>query len=194
MRGEIMLKILEGVKDLMIDGIDTIEAILNSGYGASRFKIERELEKIRQGKYEREKKERSKQKFYSVLSRLKKDGLIKDGRKKGKKFFSITNKGLVKIGQLKKIKEEGLPTKKYKKEKGEKTAIIIFDIPENERRKRNWVREALKNMDFKMVQKSVWIGKIKIPKEFLNNLEVLELLDFVKIFEISKTGSLETVV
>ena len=87
-----------------------------------------------------------------------------------------------------------MPTKKYKKEKGEKTAIIIFDIPENERRKRNWVREALKNMDFKMVQKSVWIGKIKIPKEFLNNLEVLELLDFVKIFEISKTGSLETVV
>jgi len=188
-----MLKILEGVRDLIIDGIDTTEAILNSGYGASHFRIEKELEKIRQDKYEREEKERSRQKFYSVLSKLKKDGLIKDERKKGERFFTITGKGLVKINQLKKIKEESLPNKKYKREKGEKMAIVIFDIPENERRKRDWIREVLKNMDFKMAQKSVWIGKIKIPKEFLNDLEVFKLLEFVKIFEISKTGNLENI-
>jgi len=193
MRGDIILKILEGVKDLLVDGVDTVEAILNAGYGASHFKIEKELKKIRQDKYEREEKSKNRQKFHNILSKLKKDNLIKNEEKEGKKFFIITKKGLEKIKQLKRIKEKSMPSKKYHKEKTGKAIIIIFDIPENKRKKRDWIREVLKNMDFEMVQKSVWIGKVKIPKEFLDDLKMLELLDFVKIFEVSKTGNLETI-
>jgi hypothetical protein len=42
-----------------------------------------------------------------------------------------------------------------------------------------------------MVQKSVWVGKTKIPQDFLDDLFKLKLVDFVEIFEISRTGSLK---
>jgi len=82
----------------------------------------------------------------------------------------------------------------YQKERGNKFIIVVFDIPEIQKRKRNWLRAALKNLDFKMVQKSVWFGRVKIPKEFLDHLCEMKLIDYVEIFEISKTGSLERLV
>jgi hypothetical protein len=42
-----------------------------------------------------------------------------------------------------------------------------------------------------MVQKSLWLGKVKIPEEFLVDIRKLSLLDYVEIFEITKTGSLK---
>ena len=68
--------------------------------------------------------------------------------------------------------------------------IVVFDVPEKERRKRDWLRSVLKRLELKMVQKSVWIGKVKIPKELLDDLFNLKLLDYVEIFEVSKSGSL----
>ena len=45
-----------------------------------------------------------------------------------------------------------------------------------------------------MIQKSVWIGKVKIPKEFLDDLFKLRLIDYIEIFEISKAGSLKNLI
>ena len=71
--------------------------------------------------------------------------------------------------------------------------IVTFDIPERERRKRDWLRGALRNLGLAMVQKSVWIGKVKIPGELVEDMKSMRILDFVEIFEISKTGSLQQV-
>src|SRR3990167_838001 len=72
--------------------------------------------------------------------------------------------------------------------------IVIFDIPERERRKRAWLRLALKNIGLKLIQRSVWMGKVKIPKEFLDDIRELHLVNFVEIFEITKSGSLNQVI
>ena len=80
----------------------------------------------------------------------------------------------------------------YSKEKGQFT-IVVFDIPEKERSKRAWIREVLKNLDLKMIQKSVWVGKVKIPKQFIDDLDKFNMVDFVEIFEISKAGSLKQI-
>ena len=99
----------------------------------------------------------------------------------------LTNK--LKI--LKKQPIGPLLEKTYEKESSERVTIVIFDIPEKERRKRDWLRAVLKNLGLKMIQKSVWIGKVKIPEALIKDLKRLNLIECVEIFEVSRTGSLE---
>ena len=77
--------------------------------------------------------------------------------------------------------------------KFEKINAKDIDIPESERKKRAWLRSALKNLNFKMIQQSVWIGKVRIPEEFLRDLRNMHLTEYVEIFEISKAGSLQQI-
>lgn len=198
MKGEIILKILEVIEDMVVGTADLLDAILSSGYGASYGKLNYKLSKRqreRESKLtEREFKKQERQKYYNLLFYLKRAGLIEEKNKDSKKFFILTKKGKDKLMLLKNKNNEKLPDFFYEKEKSSKFTIVIFDIPETERRKRDWLRVVLKNLNFKMIQKSVWIGKVKIPKEFLDDLFKLKLIDFVEVFEISKTGSLERLV
>ena len=72
-----------------------------------------------------------------------------------------------------------------------KTCVIIFDIPEIEKYKRDLLRDALKKIGLRMLQKSVWIGKYDIPKELIDYLRRLQIIEYVQIFEVSRAGSLE---
>ena len=88
-------------------------------------------------------------------------------------------------------KSKSLPDNgRYKTESDDELKIIIFDIPEEERQKRDWLRSVLKNLKFSMLQKSVWVGKGKLPKEFINDLSKYKIISYVDIFAISKYGSL----
>lgn len=191
------MKILDAIETAAVNTTDLLNVILSSSYGASYGKLNREFLK-KQGKRESKSLEKrlrreARQKYYNLIYYLKKGGLIKERQKQksGKNFFILTNNGREKLFRLKQRSREKLPEVSYLKESGDKFVIVIFDVPEKERGKRDWLRFALNNMGLKMVQKSVWMGKIKIPKEFLGDLLKLKLLDFVEIFEISKTGSLE---
>ena len=123
------------------------------------------------------------QRFYSMLNRLKRDGLIK--RKKTDKgvFWDITFFGLNKLKILEENKVD------YKSESDNKFKIILYDIPEKERKKRAWLREVLRRLEFKMLQQSAWIGKNKIPEDFLADLQRKNLLPFIHILEVTKTGT-----
>ena len=69
----------------------------------------------------------------------------------------------------------------------------MFDIPEKEKWKRVWLREVLGLCGFKMLQRSVWAGKNKIPEEFLADLRNFNMLEYVHIFEVSKKGTLKEI-
>lgn len=195
MKGEITLKILESVKGIMINTTDLFDAILSSGYGASYGKMQYELSKRqreRQNKeFIQEQRKRLKQRYYKMMYVLKQDGLIERKQKDKKKFWILTEKGKDKLTSFRKKNKKCLPEILYPKEKADKVIVAIFDVPEVEKRKRNWLRAALDNLGLKMVQKSVWMGKVKIPQEFLDDLLKMKLVDFVEIFEITKTGSLK---
>jgi len=197
-KGGITLKILEAVSDLAINTIDLFEVFLSVGYGASYGKFQYELSKKQrerdQKSIEREMKNKAKQNYYNLIYQLKRGGLIEEKEKNNKKFFIITKKGKGKLSFLKKQHKESLPEVSYSSEENNKFIIFIFDIPEKEKRKRDWLREVLKKLGLKMIQKSVWIGKTKIPKEFLDDLFKLEIIDYVEIFEITKAGSLKNLV
>lgn len=196
-RGDISLKILEFIGDLVVGTGDLLAAFLSAGYGASYSKIEYELSKKQKERdkksLQKEIRREVKQKYYNLIYKLKKSGLIEEKTKKEGKFFGLTKKGRNKLLQLRKRNKEKLPETIYLREDSDKFVIVIFDIPETERRKRSWLRAALGSLGFKMVQKSVWVGKVKIPKGFLDDLFQLKLIDFVEIFEISKTGSLKQI-
>ena len=196
-KGDILLRVLETIGDLTVSMADLLIVFVSAGYGASYSKLQYELSK-RQMERERKSLEKgiqreTKQKYYNLIYKLKTSGLIAEKKKDNKKLFILTKKGKKKLFSLREKNQKRLPDISYLrlKEESNKLVIVIFDIPEQERRKRGWLRAALKNLGLKMVQKSVWIGKLKIPKEFLDDLFKLRLIDYIEIFEISKTGSLK---
>ncbi len=192
------MRILEVVGGATVDAIDLFDAFLNAGYGASFNKINYEMGKRSRARLEKNieaaYQKQIKQRYYNFIYKLKQSDLIKEKQGDHKKVFTLTKKGKDKLMLLKRQKREKPPNYSYIKEKGDKFIIVMFDIPEKERRKRAWLRSALNNLDFKMIQKSVWMGKTKIPKIFLEDLFELKLVDFIEIFEINKTGSLKQII
>ncbi|MBI5306087.1 CRISPR-associated endonuclease Cas2 [Candidatus Wolfebacteria bacterium] len=195
MKGEITLNILETIEDMAMTVVDLVVVISTSGYGASYSKLQYNLDKIRSGRISKEIKKdlakQDRQKYYNLLYKLKKDGLMLEN--KNNKILTLTKKGKNKIFSIRENLKKRLPDIHYEKESGGKNIIITFDVPENKRGKREWLREVLRNLDLQMIQKSVWVGKIKIPKKFIEDLRKLDLIDCVEIFEISKTGSLKQI-
>jgi len=190
MKGALTVKILEILAESVLNMSDLIDAILSSGYGASYSQIEfrlRSKSRQREGylfrKYE-------KQRYYNLIYKLKRDGLIREIDGSGKKLLKATGKGTKHLQFLEQKLKISLPNRHYSNQKQDKFVIVVFDVPEKERRKRDWLRNVLKKLELRMVQKSVWIGKIKIPRELLDDLFKLKLLKYVEIFEVSKSGSL----
>jgi len=196
MKGDVTLRLLEYIGDAAIDVADLTIAFLESGYGASSREILNRVERRSimraKNKEAKSEKERFRQRFYSMMHKLKKDGLVDVVVKDKKSFLRLTSDGKRRLLVLKKNHANALPDNSY----GEcgaangRFTIVVFDVPEKERRKRFWLRSALRNLGFQLIQKSVWMGKVKIPEMFLDDLKELHLIDYVEIFEISKTGSL----
>ena len=195
------MKILERIGDATLDFADLTAAVLDAGYGASGRKIERAFIQRRERRFKRREKRmaesRQRQRFYSMLSRLRKDGLIQETTHDRKYFIALTGEGRRRLEVLRKRQSNALPTGIYNiipDTKGSKFTITVFDIPERERKKRAWLRSTLRNLGFRCLQKSVWVGKVIIPKAFLDDLRDLELVEYLEIFEVSKAGSLRQLV
>jgi len=130
-----------------------------------------------------------KKKFYDLLYYLQKEGLVEKQNKEGLLFWKITKKGAEKLKNIKKNLTL-FKKREYKIKKNKYPIIIIFDIPEVEKRKRVWLRENLLALGFSMLQKSVWIGENKLPTEFIDDLKHLSLLPYIEIFSVMKMGTI----
>jgi DNA-binding transcriptional regulator PaaX len=74
-------------------------------------------------------------------------------------------------------------------ENSQPSMIISFDIPENNRAVRHWLRNQIKIFGYKMIQQSLWIGPSPLPAVFLKRLEDLNIRKNVKTFKITKTNN-----
>ncbi len=169
--------------------VDFFSAVLAAGYGANSGRIEYEYQKIRRSSLSKSIKintlKNSERRLAVFISKMKHDGLIEADKDK----FKISDKGKSKLGMLR----NSLPGRFYERTEEGNAVIISFDIPERLRRKRNWLREVIRNFGFQMIHQSVWMGKGGVPKDFIEDLENLKILEFVEIFEVSKQGSLRKV-
>lgn len=144
---------------------DLLMATLGSGRNTKTFyKILREKE------FNRSKKES----VQVTLSRLRKKGYINYSSKE----WSLTEKGRLHAEGVRLLSYLPSPFKKDSPE----TTIVSFDIPEPNRKIRNWLRNQIKIFGYKMLQQSLWIGPGPLPTPFLKRLEELKIRENIKIF------------
>lgn len=74
-------------------------------------------------------------------------------------------------------------------ENSSKNLIVIYDIPEEKKKERDWFRRHLKKFDYIMIQRSVWVGPSPLPKDFIDYVKSIGLSDKVKTFKLAKTYS-----
>ena len=193
-RGAIMRAVLEAIGSSAEGIVDGFAAFLSAGYGASFSRINYEIGKRESARFtemlEREEALRARQRYHNLIHALTRDGLVQKRTAKNKALLILTKEGRKKLEFFRAQHVGAFPPALYHKEAGDTFIIVTFDVPEKDRRKRDWLRAALKNLGLTMVQKSVWLGKIILPPAFLEDLHALRLVHFVEIFEVSKTGSL----
>lgn len=100
-----------------------------------------------------------------VFYRLRREGCIQVEKKDHQVFISLTEEGKRRAGWL---QINDLRIHKPKKWDG-KWRILMFDITEHSRMKRDALRGIIKRLNLQPLQKSVWI----YPYEFLDELELL---------------------
>ncbi len=188
MRGEIAYKILDFLEDKSMEAADFVSGFLAAGYGASMGKMEYQFsirdQKRHTYQIDREKK-RNLQKY---IYKLKSEGFLSENQE-GK--ILVSTKGKKRLESLKKNKV--LDRNEYKKEISDKVTIISYDLPVAFNKERNTLRDLLRLLGFKLIHKSVWVGKVKLPKQFILALEKLGILKFVEILEVTKNGSLNKI-
>jgi CRISPR-associated endonuclease Cas2 len=136
-----------------------------------------------------EEQRQQRNKFYSLLNRLQKQGFIEKKKDKNHgSFWRITRTGLGHLGYKK--EKRFLSPLKNENNKKSSLKVVIFDIPEVKRKERNWLRATLVNFGFEKLQKSVWIGEGDLSNDFMDRLKTLNIISFIHIFEISKKGSI----
>ncbi len=185
MRGDKTHKILDALAETSAV-VEDLFLIFSMPYGTSINKMRAELDKGRSQRELASAGAEERRKFTYLMYNLKRSGLVaatpgKDG------IFKLTAKGK---SFLRKLRWKRTPTTKEDSNKAT-TKVVIFDVPEKQRRYRRWLREVLSGLGFTMLQKSVWAGKVKLPEDFLVDLRDMGLMKFVEIFSIGESGTLE---
>ncbi len=160
--------------DLLELGDETFDAIFLSI--PKSLREDARLSRLKKD-YERKKMRRS---FSQFLYYLKKNGYIKIKNLEKKKAMMLTEKGTRKALKAKFKGERG------KKRKDGKWLMLIFDIPEKERRSRTILREYLCFLKFKMLQQSVWICPFDVSAKLETIIRNYSLDSYIKIFLIEK--------
>lgn len=112
-----------------------------------------------------------------ALGDLSKNGFIKKIKREKKVYYSLTDLGRAKSlkyaysRKLKKVKTNGLST------------IVIFDVPEEKKKSREFLRRFLVQNGFIMLQRSVFIGPWEIHPEFRELLRELKIELSVSVIE-----------
>lgn len=112
------------------------------------------------------------------LSKLKKAGFVEynvDG-------WSITKNGETYYKE--KLKQLPHFTSPYSKH-SPKNLIVMFDVPENKRVYRDWLRSELKIFGYVIIQHSVWVGPSPLPKEFTRFIKEIGLNSCIKTFKLN---------
>ncbi len=67
-----------------------------------------------------------------------------------------------------------------------KNLIVMYDIPHNMKKDRDWFRRQLIKFGYIMIQKSVWVGPSPLPKDFLAYLKEIKIRDNFKTFKLAR--------
>lgn len=141
--------------------------------------LRRSLKRIEETKnfwdYYNELKDLKENSVRTILWRLQKRGLVKKKEKK----YKLTALGL---NIVKNFNESKQPKEVW----DGKWRIVMFDIPEKRRENRNWLRWQLVSLDYKSLQKSVFIGKQPIEEDFYEEILSRRLNQYVRLMTVGE--------
>ena len=120
-----------------------------------------------------------KSKLSLTISRLRKKGYIEKYKDQSKIILKLTQ-----LGQDLLLKH--LPEDNYNWDGIWR--LVIFDIPESQRRIRNILRRRLKEWGFNQWQKSVWATKKPLTEALRSLVKQLEVEDWVLVIETDNVG------
>lgn len=190
MRGEYTYKLLQAINRKSDIDLDALSDLF-----VSSFFDEGDMDRRVRSEYESIDPRRVVCRFHALVRYLEQDGLIeREEADEGVVWVTITGRGREKLETLKEVIAESLPPPRYESPHAlARSTIVAFSIPEKERRKRDWLRTALRNMGLELVQ-NVWMGEVALPKKFLSDIRDLGLTEFINIFQVGSKGSLEKII
>jgi len=145
---QVLLFFFEFGKDYLEMMIDPYGKFNETMYSKPRFKHYKRYDK---------------QQIYSAVQNLKRQKLIKSYEQDGRTLYKLNEEG--ELEARKQLIKQGLETKKM----DGKWRVVIFDIPEKKHKLRDNFRNLLKELDFRMLQASVWAS----PFDIFDELEML---------------------
>ena len=114
--------------------------------------------------------------FKTTLSRMKRDGLIKRDPN-AEKFFVLTKRG--EREREKALRHINIESAKREKWDG-KWRVLFFDVPEKQRKLRNFLRAELIDYGFEPLQKSVFVSPFRIAEDIIEVLEYRGIERWIK--------------
>jgi hypothetical protein len=70
-----------------------------------------------------------------------------------------------------------------------KDLIVMYDIPKEMKKEREWFLRHLKRFDYSLIQRGVWVGPSPLPKDFLNYVKSIGLLNKLRTLKLAKPYS-----
>ena len=127
----------------------------------------------------------------SVLYRLKKEGLVAKSGPDKKSQWAITRNGRALLVRRAKQKPP-LPTLEHPllPPADNNVRLVSFDIPEKQRAKRDWLRRELISCDYRLLHRSVFIGRRPLPAELMDMIASLGITQYVQVVGIDRKGTL----
>lgn len=136
---------------------------------------------------------RDRRQFYRTLNHLKRQGLVVKKKHAAASSWMLTRDGKEKKRRDEERRQDPFSSAQavFAKPHGGGITVISYDIPERERRKRDWIRMCLMEMDCEKIQKSVWVGRGALDENFMHALRARDLLGRVHIFMVTKYGTIK---
>jgi DNA-binding transcriptional regulator PaaX len=103
-------------------------------------------------------------------------------------YYRSVKKGLIKLDEnhiphLTKVGRRKTKLYKPTKLKIGVHLMVIFDIPENERKKRDRLRTLLRELSFQKIQQSVWETRYDHREHLRAEIEDMNLQQYVRVYE-----------
>ncbi len=118
------------------------------------------------------------QRFFRLVSYLKKNNLIKIESLKGVPALMLTKKGFSKAVRA----QFNFENDNIEKRKDGKWIMLIFDVPEKNKKSRELLRSILYRLKYNLFQKSVWVSPYDVSDRTEEVLQEYALDEFVKMF------------
>ena len=182
----ITFKILKTLEDGAISIADMMAIVSVMGSDSRYSTTQNNLRKVREAHALSSERRTELQVIYNTIYRLKRSGLISGKNSK----LRLTVLGREKVAGY--AMPEFVDRKvRYDKSDSKELIVFSFDIPERERHKRHWLRTVLSNLDFRMLQQSVWVGNFKLPEELIEDLKRFEMIKYVEILSVGRKGTIK---